>query len=174
MSNIFLASDHHLSHSNILSFKRADGSPLRSFSSIEQHDECIITQHNSVVRQNDKIYFLGDLTFHKRYIHIVGRMNGEKILIKGNHDKLELSAYLPYFKDIRGSHQFDGIIFTHIPMHPESLARWGCNVHGHLHSNKVMDGNSIDTRYYNVSMEQLDNYTPISLEQLKSNIKKLT
>lgn len=175
MSNIFLCSDHHLSHANILTFKRQDGTPLRKFFNITEHDEYIIAQHNKVVRPNDKVYFLGDVTFHNKYLHMVGRMNGDKVLIKGNHDDLKLSQYIPYFRDIRGFHQFEGMCLSHIPIHPDSLGRWGVNVHGHLHANRVMAsfGAKVDERYQNVSMEQLDDYTPISLEELKSRIRKL-
>lgn len=175
MSNIFLCSDHHISHSNILTFKRNDGSPLRDFASIDEHDEFIIEQHNKVVRPQDKVYFLGDVTFSKKHMHLIGRMHGDKVLIKGNHDKLELKDYIPYFRDLRGSHQFDGMILTHVPVHTESLARWAVNVHGHLHANRVMGawGSKVDERYQSVCMEQLDNYTPISLEELKLRIKNL-
>jgi calcineurin-like phosphoesterase family protein len=105
-------------------------------------------------------------------LEILGRMNGEKVLVKGNHDLCTTNQYLQYFKDIRGSHQFDGMILTHIPIHPESLARWGLNVHGHLHSNVVkMPVSQIpDRRYFNVSMERI-NYTPISLEEVKKNVR---
>jgi calcineurin-like phosphoesterase family protein len=101
-------------------------------------------------------------------------MNGEKILVKGNHDLCKLSAYAAHFKDIRGSHQFEGLILTHIPIHSESLARWGLNVHGHLHYNVVrMPLSQIpDRRYFNVSMERI-NYTPISLEQVKQAAKNV-
>lgn len=61
MPNIFLAADHHLAHEAILTFKRDDGSPLRDFASITEHDEYLICRHNSVVRPNDKVYFLGDV-----------------------------------------------------------------------------------------------------------------
>jgi len=90
------------------------------------------------------------------------------VLIKGNHDKLKISQYMFYFKDVRGSHQFDGLLLTHIPVHPSSLARWPCNVHGHVHANTLDD-----PRYFNVCAEEI-NYTPISLEQLKSEIKNRT
>jgi len=155
-------------HSNILTFKRDDGSPLRNFANITEHDEYIIKQHKDRVRPGDKTYYLGDVAMSHKNLHLLGRMNGEKVLIKGNHDKCKLSQYLPYFKDIRGSHQFDGIIMTHIPIHPESLARWGVNIHGHLHYNRVRDQyGRPDNRYFNVSMECLNDYTPISLEEIK-------
>ena len=171
MSNIFLCSDHHLGHSNLLTFKRNDGSPLRSFASITEHDEFLIYKHNCVVKPTDKVYFLGDVC-NKGSLHKLGRMNGEKILIKGNHDTLKISDYVQYFKDIRGSHQFDGMLLTHIPVHTESLGRWPMNVHGHLHANVVKMGNTQvpDPRYLNVSMECLPDYTPLSLEEVKKFI----
>lgn len=165
MANIFFASDHHLGHSNILNFKRNDGSPLRDFPSIDAHDDYIISQHNRRVRPNDKVYFLGDVAMSHKFLPLLARMNGDKVLIKGNHDTAKLSQYLPYFRDIRGSHQFSGILMTHIPVHVDSLARWGVNIHGHLHYNQVGD-----PRYFNVSMECLDDYTPISLEEIKSRL----
>ena len=79
-------------------------------------NEYMIMQHNRVVGMNDRVYFLGDVAFHKRDLFMLSRMNGRKVLIKGNHDTLDLKEYLPYFDDIRGSHQFDGIIMTHIPI----------------------------------------------------------
>lgn len=175
MSNIFLCSDLHLSHSNIITFKREDGRPLRNFSTIEEHDEHIIAQHNKVVNPQDRVYMLGDITFHNKYLHKLDRMHGRKVLIKGNHDDLKLTQYLPYFDDIRACHILDKFILTHIPIHVESFSRWKANIHGHLHANRVKCawGSKIDERYQNVSMEQLDDYTPISLEEMKSRLRKL-
>lgn len=174
MANIFFASDHHFNHANILTFKRQDDTPLREFRDVSHMNEHLINCHNSVVRPGDKVYFLGDvcMTRNASGLEILARLNGEKILIKGNHDLCKPEQYLNYFKDIRGSHQFDGMILTHIPIHSESLARWGTNVHGHLHHNVVrMPLSQIpDRRYFNVSVERI-NYTPISLEEVKKQCR---
>jgi calcineurin-like phosphoesterase family protein len=172
--NIFFASDHHFHHKNILTFKRADGTALREFDDIDHMNEHIVNCHNSVVRPGDKVYFLGDVSMSRnaKGLEILARMNGEKVLVKGNHDLCTPKQYLEYFKDVRGSHQFEGMILTHIPIHPESLARWGLNVHGHLHYQVVgMQLSKIpDKRYFNVSMERI-NYTPISLEEVKKQCR---
>jgi calcineurin-like phosphoesterase family protein len=176
MANIFFASDHHFGHANILTFKRDDGTALREFDSLEHMHEHIIQQHNSVVGKKDKVYFLGDVALSRKAsaLEILSRLNGEKVLVKGNHDQCSAEAYLKYFKDIRGSHQFEGVIMTHIPIHPESLARWGVNIHGHLHYNVVrMPLSQIpDRRYFNVSLERI-NYTPVSLEEIKRATKNV-
>lgn len=175
MSNIFLCSDHHFGHANILKFTDNDGKPLRVFDDVDHMNEYMVMQHNRTVGPNDKVYMLGDLAMSKKFLPILARMNGQKVLIRGNHDLETANVYLQYFKDVRGSHQLDGMLLTHIPVHPESLSRWKCNVHGHLHSNRVMSafGAKIDPRYQSVCMEQLDDYQPISLEQLKDRLKNL-
>lgn len=176
MSNIFLCSDHHFHHSNILTFKRNDGNPLRVFEDVNHMNEYMVMQHNRVVRPNDKVYFLGDVTMGKntKALEIIGRMNGEKVLIKGNHDLASANMYLAHFKDIRGTYQLDGMLLSHIPVHSGSLSRWSCNVHGHLHYNVVENEHGHpDSRYQSVCMERLDDYTPISLEQLKARTKNL-
>lgn len=174
MSNIFLVSDHHFHHENILTFKRSDGTPLREFKSVSHMNEHIVNCHNSVVGPKDKVYFLGDVTMSKTAasLEILARMNGEKVLIKGNHDLCTTNQYLRYFKDIRACHQLDKLILTHIPIHIDSLARWRANVHGHLHYQRVMQsfGTVPDKRYFNVSVECI-NYTPISLEEINKQLR---
>ena len=161
------------------SFTKDNGTFLRAdlASNSDEGDELMIERHNAVVKPNDRVYFVGDFCFSKQHIRKAGRMKGRKVLVKGNHDTLDLKDYLPYFDDVRGVHQFSGMVITHIPVHEQSLGRWGFNVHGHLHSNRVMkidkgcncysaNPPEIDPRYFNVSVEQI-NYTPISLEEVR-------
>ena len=168
MSNIFLISDTHFGHSNILTFLRSDGSPTRSFSSVAEMDETMIDNWNSVVGKEDKIYHLGDLTFSNKNLDLImPRLKGTKVLIKGNHDNLKLFQYAKYFKDVRAYHIMDKLLLSHIPIHVDSLARWKGNVHGHLHTNKLDD-----SRYLNISVEQI-NYTPIAFEEVRKYFKDL-
>lgn len=173
----FSSLTHIFGHSNILTFTNNDGSLLRpGFADVEEMNEHMVEQWNKVVGVNDKVYHLGDVAMGKRGLEFIRRCNGNKVLIKGNHDKEKLSLYAELFKDVRGSHQMDGILMTHIPVHPNSLVRWPVNVHGHLHSNVVTkteydlswSGSKQvpDPRYVCVSVEQI-NYTPISLEELR-------
>lgn len=167
--NIFFASDHHFSHSKLYdTFKQEDGRFTRhEFKDHEEGNLAMIERHNAIVKPQDRVYFLGDVAFHKKYLFLVGLMAGRKVLIKGNHDLLELKDYMQYFDDVRAVHQFKGMVITHIPVHEQCLGRWGFNVHGHTHTNRIkdVDGN-IDPRYFSVSVEQI-NYTPISLEDLR-------
>lgn len=179
MPDTFFASDHHLGHANIIKFTDNQGNALRAFASIEEHDEHIIAQHNKVVGQKDTIWFGGDVVINRRYLSLIQRFNGRKRLVLGNHDIFKNKDYFNAgFEDLHAFRKFDGFVLTHIPVHEQSLGRWGVNVHGHLHSNLIektvmWDGTPStfpDQRYISVCMEKLDNYTPISIDQIRERI----
>lgn len=160
--NTWLISDTHFGHSNILTF-----TPPRPFKDISEHDQTLIDNWNAVVKPGDKIYHLGDVGFkNATYLgRILSCLNGEKVLIKGNHDQLKLSQYHLYFKDIRAYHQLDRILLAHIPVHPDSLGRWKGQVHGHTHFRCLAD-----KRYMNISVEQTG-YAPIEFCDVQDYFK---
>ena len=166
MKNYWVASDHHLGHVGVTKFLNADGTKLRPWDDPDEMDEEIIKRHNELVTPNDRVYFLGDVVINRRCLPTIARLNGKKVLIKGNHDIFRLEEYMQYFEDIRAYKVMpkERIIMSHIPVHPSQLERWSGNIHGHLHGN-----NLDDPRYINVSMEQID-YRPVLLVEL---VKKL-
>jgi calcineurin-like phosphoesterase family protein len=173
----FLISDTHFGHNNAYKFKRADGTPLRPWANDAfDGDEWMIERWNSVVGEYDRVYHLGDVAIPRKGLKVLSRLNGRKILVKGNHDIYKKNDYLPYFDDIRGSHKLGNFILSHIPIHPDCLARWTAgNIHGHLHSNKVMKKNWYgklveDKRYFNVGVELLDGY-PINFEDIVEKMR---
>lgn len=178
MHRTFLISDHHFSHRNLLNFKRDDGTPLRHFTTVEEMDEHMIEAWNKVVRPEDKLYHIGDLCFKLEDLDaIMPRLNGTKILIKGNHDKLNIHQYMKYFKDVRSYHRLDNVMLGHIPIHPESLGyKTPAMVHGHTHYRNVTMKNAagetvLDPRYFNVSVEVI-NYIPIEFEAIQAELRK--
>jgi len=176
MPGVFLISDTHFGHEKTCTvFKTEDGSPLRPFSCAEEMDEEMVKRWNERVRPNDKVYHLGDVVISRKHLKTLGRLNGDKILIRGNHDVFKLEDYTQYFRDLRGYHVMNGMILSHIPIHEQQLARFGCNIHGHLHSHRVMRKNQygvseIDPRYQSVCVEQID-FAPILFEDLIKKIK---
>ena len=191
MTRSWVISDTHFGHSNIITFKREDGTPLRDFPSVEAMDEALVDNWNSVVKDGDTVYHLGDVAINRKALSTLGRLKGRKILIKGNHDIFKIKDYLEHFEDVRAYKVLPkhGIIMSHIPIHPQQLYRFKVNVHGHLHSNRVREnhettyldthtgkyqqGNRDDPRYINVSVEQI-NYTPINLETILELADKLS
>lgn len=172
MSKTFLISDTHFGHSNIVKFLRDDGSKLRPWSDSDAMDEALIENWNNVVGPLDKVYHLGDVAIPRRGLKCLGKLNGKKILIRGNHDIFKMSDYTEYFHDIRGCHYLDKYILTHIPVHPSNLDRYAGNLHGHLHYRSVLDNSgNPDHRYLCVCVEHI-NYTPIDWEQVRSLMKE--
>lgn len=170
MAATFIISDTHFGHENTCTkFKRDDGSPLRPFANAEEMDEHMVKVWNERVRPNDKVYHLGDVVIGRRHLQTLSRLNGDKVLIKGNHDIFKLEEYTSHFRDIRAYHVLNGMIFSHVPVHPSSLERFGCNIHGHLHANRIMDGDKIDPRYFNASVECID-FAPILFEDMQKRI----
>lgn len=172
MSNIFIVSDTHFGHAGVCKFLRDDGTKLRPWDSPEEMDEEMIKRWNETVRPNDKVYHLGDVVINRKALKTLHRLNGDKVLIKGNHDIFRLEEYLEHFRDIRGYHVMNNILFSHIPVHPDSRGRFKANVHGHLHSNRIMmtgfGGKKldvIDPWYYCACVEQTD-FRPIALEEV--------
>ena len=176
MPAVFLVSDTHFGHEKTCTvFKREDGTPLRPFASAEEMNEVMVQRWNERVGPADKVYHLGDVVINRKYLSVLERLNGDKVLIKGNHDIFRLEDYTKYFRDIRGYHVMNGMILSHVPVHTDSLERFGCNIHGHLHANRVMKTDYgrevIDPRYFNVSVECID-FAPILFEDAIKRIEE--
>jgi len=88
----FLTSDLHFGHRNIIRIGKG-----RPFDSIQEHDEALIENWNSVVKPGDLVYVLGDLSIETTIDEIrkpLSRLNGAKHLILGNHDRKKIHLQL--------------------------------------------------------------------------------
>lgn len=166
MSNIFFIGDLHIDHKNILEF-----SPMRGGTNIKEHNEWIIKQWNSVVKKNDMVWVLGDVSFSNDGLKLIDRMRGYKRLVRGNHDKQNTGTYLKYFNNVFGIVKEHGYWISHAPVHPQEL-RGKRNIHGHVHHNHILtsDGQR-DLRYVNVSVEAI-NGVPVSLEEINARFPR--
>jgi calcineurin-like phosphoesterase family protein len=183
MPAVWLVSDTHFGHEKTCTvFKREDGSPLRPFSCAEEMDEYMVKAWNERVKPTDKVYHLGDVVINRKALKALERLNGDKVLIRGNHDIFRDDDYRQYFREIRAYHVMNGMILSHIPLHSHSLGRFGVNIHGHLHANRVkkargvdartgevLYGNDNDLRYYCVCVEMTD-FAPILFEDVQKRI----
>lgn len=164
MRDIWVISDTHFSHGNSI-FKWDNG--RKEFSSIEEMDELMVQNWNSVVKPGDLVYHLGDVYFGslERYRDVIHpRLNGSKRLLVGNHDDIKQIASANLFQKIMMWRMFPefGILMTHVPVHESTLEfKDLINVHGHVHNNSLDD-----PRYVNMSVEVI-NYTPVNIEELR-------
>lgn len=173
--NIWVISDTHFGHQNIIRYCN------RPFETAKEADEKMIENWNSVVKDGDIVYHLGDVYFGEAGKHALPKLNGRKRLIIGNHDNGKDQYLQKYFQKIMVWRMFPefGLLLSHIPLHKQSLERWESsidsntgrdmtevayylrNVHGHIH-----DRESPSEDHFNVSVEKI-NYTPINIEELR-------
>lgn len=179
LRNIFAISDPHWGHKNILKFTGLDGKLIRpEFSSVGEMDEHMVERWNSVVTDQDIIYCMGDVTMNIKHwsVNIAPRLRGKKRLLLGNHDDGENYELTRHFKKVRMWRIFkeDNIILSHFPLREDQFRhKVEYNGHGHIHERLVLDCNEMpDQRYINLCVER-NNYTPVSLEEIKAKMMKL-
>ena len=165
--DIWLISDTHFNHSNILGFLRPDGTPLRpGFKDVQEMNERMMDNWVSLVKDGDKIYHLGDIAMGDKQegVKLIGKLPGSKNLILGNHDSPEMKLYTPYFKHIYSSRVLDKVALVHIPVHPSCLSAKvvGC-IHGHEHGQHPGE---FGKNFVDISVENTD-YKPVAFEEIK-------
>ena len=118
--NIFVKSDTHFNHKNIIKCCN------RPYKDVEEMNEAIISNWNNSVTNDDIIYHLGDFGFgtKEELKQIFNRLNGQKYLIMGNHDKKVGRNYyfeLGFLNVYRKEYQLDNYILTHEPINVSAL-----------------------------------------------------
>lgn len=172
VKNIYFTSDLHLLHPKIVNICNR---PI----TVEEHDEWLISRINSKVKKKDTFYILGDVSMGDkvRTEKLLHKINGNKILIVGNHDNnISNSTVFGGIKHIKDftfnspSYPNLHIVLCHYPM-----LSWNRKVHGamhlfgHVHGRLEGVGLSFDigvdsNDYYPLSLEEvLDKMTKISL-----------
>lgn len=113
MTNFFYTSDLHFSHKNIIAYTN------RPYDSVEEMNECLVQNWNSVVDKDGYVRILGDVCMGKRdeTLPILARLNGHKSLVCGNHDRCwegdpKHEKWLPKYAEY----------FTNITQGPQNVA----------------------------------------------------
>lgn len=182
--NVFFTSDVHFNHGNIIKYCR------RPFDTVEEMNEALIRNWNSVVGPEDVVFCLGDFMFGNinRFWDFRSRLNGKIYLVHGNHDWNLMDN-----GDIDGAFEMisammrinvDGqlIYLSHFPflaydgIYKEKKPYW--QLFGHVHSNKnnIYSSPDIDRLKYLLPMQYdvgVDNndYKPVSFAEVKAIIE---
>jgi calcineurin-like phosphoesterase family protein len=169
MSDIWVIADTHLNHSNIILYEN------RPFGDKDEMNEAIITGWNSVVKPGDTVYHLGDVAFGGRGVldGLLPRLNGYKILRRGNHDlRHSVNRWRGYFDEVYDDDIWlDWLCLSHYPLDTVTMDKLihlnliKGNVHGHVHANI---GHLDQTKYKCVSVEVTD-YKPVHIDELKKH-----
>lgn len=130
----FYIADWHYGHANCIHFDN------RPFKSMEHMNAELIRRWNEKVAPKDVVYILGDMFWCKatEAIEILKQLNGTKILIKGNHDRVHDAAFAKCFAKIVDYEEIqdgeDNIVLSHypIPCFKNHFYGW-LHFYGHVH-----------------------------------------
>jgi len=183
---IYCISDNHFFHQNII--KYCD----RPFGSVTEMNNYMVARWNDTVLPGDEVIFVGDFaigwdkenfkTKRDCYRNLLSKLNGTKLLVRGNHDHETIDFYKDVgFADVKDSIILGNILVIHYPlkvdkeyMKPEMVeyierviktCKTGSItkvIHGHIHNNSTVQN---EFKHFNVSAEVLD-YIPKDLESI--------
>lgn len=184
----YYISDLHFDHTNVIKFDN------RPFKDVEEMNNTLINNWNSVVKKNDIVYVLGDFCFGntERTNELFNQLSGKIILIRGNHDRIlhtqankNKVLQMVDYKEVKDtafgkeyrvymSHYFMPLFRSH--RYPNSV-----HLYGHVHNSdewefckevaeQTKNRYKTDAKYFNVGcMLDYINYTPRTLEQILKN-----
>ena len=180
---IFFTSDLHFSHKNAIGFDQ------RPYFTVSEMNEDLIQRWNVKVGKGDLVYVLGDMFWQNDCEFIqntLKRLNGQIVLIKGNHDRWlhnaenkKLLAGVKDYDDIKVTLK-DGTIkrciLSHYPIHFYNAHYYGAiMLYGHVHDTKeyaltkevteLMNKRDCPVEMYNVFCGLYD-YTPVTLDEI--------
>lgn len=159
----WVIADLHFCHQNIIEYGN------RPYKSLQEMNQALIDNWNKVVKKEDIVYVLGDFTLTRKMTvikNLVQSLNGNKVLIMGNHDTRKPKDYIEagFIQATRKPILLEPrLILMHEPPNSEDIWYRAKYVFGHVH-NKKCDADN----YGNcacVSVERI-NYTPVDLDKL--------
>jgi calcineurin-like phosphoesterase family protein len=136
--------------------------------------DTLIRNHNDLVKPEDTVIVVGDVCYQKRpdYLEAVRRFNGEKFLIRGNHDKVFTDEQLkPYFADIIAEGKGSFIDFAGLPCYATHYPSCGdkqrFNLVGHVHAAWKYQPNM-----YNIGVDA-NHFRPVNMFSIPNHYKAI-
>ena len=164
---IFYTADLHFHYKPFL--------PGRPFASVEEMDEAMIRLWNETVTDEDTVYVVGDVGYNGGYVpgDALGRLQGRKHLIRGNHDTGFENApkLFDYFETVTDFNEIDDgethILLCHYPI---LYRKRGYMIYGHLHQARGPEYDILRQmpRMLNAGVD-VNFYRPVTLAQLVEN-----
>lgn len=131
LENIFLSSDWHFNHKNILAYDN------RPFKSLKEMEDYIVNEVNNLPL-TAKLFFLWDLHLWNNddCARILSRIHCPMYRILGNHDsKSSVNKLAHFFITVsRDCWINESLYLNHYP--PQIIEKWKYYIHGHTHHPK--------------------------------------
>lgn len=183
----YYISDLHINHFNVLNCDGSSNFDGRPFKTFDEMNQAILNNVNSVVKNDDHIYLLGDTLWKEteENIAIISQFKGNLHAIRGNHCSFKDARYRRLFVEICDYKEITDnvkgknyhLVLSHFPiMFWNGMHRNWIHLYGHLHNSSEEDIyqdfiRQLNEKYnfncqaYNVGCMHW-NYTPVTLEQI--------
>lgn len=164
---VFFSSDPHFGHTKLMQYYPQTRG---RYQTVDQVDAAMIRNWNNVVEPDDIVFLLGDLGAPVKHLDTcLWQLKGQKILIRGNHDKKSWKdpAIKKHFVETFDSYHEEWIgdvfvVMCHYPIWEWNGMHLGAyHVHGHLHGFP----HNVPGRILDVGMDN-HNLKPISFLQV--------
>ena len=166
---IFIISDLHFDHKNIIKYCN------RPFWSVQEMNRVMTNNWNRTVGENDRVYFLGDMTYGRGRKSIdfwLSRLNGKIRFIRGNHDTDSITRAHILEDGFPIRYKGWEFLLMHSPYRQPNWNGWA--IHGHVHNSNLTKYPHINVinRTINICVELIE-YTPLSLDGMIASIKQI-
>ena len=162
---VFMIADTHFGDGAILRYEK------RPYQSVAQMDDAMIQNWNRIVDAEDIVYHLGDFSVPGREGVYLSKLNGRKMLVRGNHDMLSNQEY----RDLGFEEVYDNPvileqfwILSHEPLYVNEYMPYA-NLFGHVHASPLY--HTYSKHHYCVSVERIG-YEPIAFYEIKKRVKE--
>ena len=189
----FFTSDHHFGHANIINLAN------RPFNTVNHMNEVMIEKWNAVVKPTDTVYHLGDFALGSiaDTLPLAARLNGFKVLIVGNHDRIfkgeskkRIKRFDPEYRKVfqtiwknGGALTISGInvLLSHFPYDSDSHGQDRYKeyrfkdkgipvIHGHVHQKHQVSFSERGTLQVHIGVDAW-NFEPVPQETIYELIK---
>lgn len=165
MSKIFFIADTHFGDKNIIKYEG------RPFKDVEEMNNVLIENWNSVIGSMDTIFVVGDFISDRSYLDIIHKLKGKIKIIVGNHDISLIDDYRRYgnVEVFEYPIILDNFwMISHEPMYITENSPYA-NIFGHIHNNPMYK--TVSTRSYCVCVER-NNFKPICFDYIKKMVRE--
>lgn len=177
-SKVFVTSDLHFNHSKICEYEKESRG---HFQSLDEMNEKLIENWNSVVGDKDTVYMLGDIFMGPLdpIDETMPRLNGHKILIRGNHDTTpRVQRMIPYVEGVYDiynlKHNGNFYVLCHYPIREWQHKEHGAiHLYGHVHSNEHRHGVLSEANSYHIGVDT-NQLKPVSIEAIDRKFSTCT
>lgn len=173
--NTFFTSDLHFGHANVIQYAG------RPFKDVHEMNEALVTNWNAGVQPGDEVYVVGDFALCRKEeaARFAERLNGQKYLVRGNHDRDVSSKAFGWIKDMHTVKVPDAdaplgvqrIVLCHYAMRVWDRAHYGAwMLYGHSHGNLADDPNALSL---DIGVDCWS-YRPVAYGEIKERMKAKT